>query len=472
MHCSEENSRFSKVDWLTEKKPHILQISPYEISGGAAKIALDLHESYRFRGYPSYMAVGRKDHDDNNVFLIPNGKHASYWMRFWQGLESYLTASHHGGLAKIPAALAQLKRSIQTELGVENFDFPGTYDLLDLPPEPPDIIHAHNLHLDYFDLRALPWLSQQIPLILSMHDAWLLSGHCAHSINCERWMTGCGHCPDLRIYAPVKRDATSYNWQRKKRIYAKSRLYIATACQWLMEKVEQSMLYPAVVGTRLIPYGVDLTVFKPRHKDEARAAINIPQDKPVLMLRAKSLNKKNYWMDYQAVQAVVEAIVTQSQVPVTVVALGADKPSEHFGQSEIRYIPHLKDHLALVQYYQAADVFIHAARADTFPLTILEALACGTAVVATGVGGIPEQIVDGVTGFLTPAGDSKAMIDRVLHLLSNMELCRQMGQNAAEDARKRFDHERYVSDYLDWYYEILEADPLRKNDHKRLFPET
>jgi len=442
---------------LTGKLPRILQISPNQTSGGANKVAQYLHESYRARGYLSYMAVGRKDLDDDNVFRIPNEEKASPWTRFWQRMENSLIKNHHSGLAKIPASLSQLKQSTQTELGIENFDFPGTYDLLSLPPERPDIIHAHNLHLDYFDLRALSWLSRQVPLIISMHDAWLLSGHCAHSFSCERWKTGCGHCPDLQVYVPVKRDATAFNWRRKKQIYAKSRLYIATACQWLMRKVEQSMLYPAVVETRLIPYGVDLTVFRPRKKSEARAATNLPQDRPVLMLRAKSLNRKNYWMDYQVMQAAIDVIVTQPQMPVTIIALGMDKPSEHFGQSEIRYIPHLKDHHTLSQYYQAADVFIHPARADTFPLTILEALACGTTVIATRVGGIPEQIVDGVTGFLTPTGDSKTMIDRVLHLLSDMELCSQMGQNAANDAKKRFDHERYVNDYLDWYQEIMRS---------------
>jgi glycosyltransferase involved in cell wall biosynthesis len=453
---------------LINKTPRILQISPYEISGGAAKVALDLHQTYRSRGYSSYLAVGRKDRNDDHVFLIPNQKYSSTWTHFWQQIKNRLIAAHHSRLAKIAARLSQVevKQIVQAELGIENFDFPGTYDVLNLLNDPPDIVHAHNLHLNYFDLRALPWLSRQIPLIISLHDAWLLSGHCAHSIGCERWITGCGKCPDLRIYAPVKRDATAYNWRRKKRIYANSRLYIATASQWLMKKVEQSMLYPAVLETRVIPYGVDLSVFNPWSKSEARAALNIPQDKAVMLLRAKSLMKNNYWLDYQVTTAIIDAIMAQSQTPVIIIALGDKRPTEYFGQSEIRYIPFLPDHRALAQYYQAADIFFHPARADTFPLAVLEALACGTPVVATQVGGIPEQILDGMNGFLAPASDSKTMIERILRLLRDPELCSQMSQSAANDARKRFDHERHVSDYLDWYREILESRlPLRQTVH-------
>jgi glycosyltransferase involved in cell wall biosynthesis len=455
---------------LTNKFPCILQISPSEGPDGATKVVMDLHHSYQSRGYPSYMAVGRKDYNDGHVFLIPNQKYTSPWMRFWKRIENQFIALHHSDTARIPAAIAQIKRSLLKEFGIENFDFPGTYEVLNLTPDSPDIVHAHNLHLNYFDLRALPWLSRQVPLILSMHDAWLLSGHCAHAIGCERWITGCGKCPDLQIYPSMKRDATAYNWRRKKRIYANSCLYIATPSQWLKKKVEQSMLSPAVMETRVIPYGVDLTVFGPRKKSEARAALNIPQDKAVMLLRAKSLKtKNNYWLDFHAAQAVVDFMVAQSQIPVTIIVLGDDHPNEYFGQSEIRYIPYLTDHRNLAQYYQAADIFFHPARADNFPLVVLEALASGTPVVATQVCGIPEQIIDGVTGLLTPPGDSKSMIDRILHLLSTPELCSQMGQNAASDASKRFDHERHVSDYLDWYREILESQLLLKIDSRRAY---
>ncbi|MFZ5910093.1 MAG: glycosyltransferase [Chloroflexota bacterium] len=440
------------------KTPRILQISPNQISGGASYVALALHESYRSRGYQSYIAVGRKDFNDDNVFVIPNEKYPSFWTRFWLRAQGHLLANHHSVSAKIAGDLSRMKRSIQMELGVENFDFPGTYHVFDLPLERPDIVQAHNLHLDYFDLRTLPWLSRQRPFIISMHDAWLLSGHCAHSFNCERWRTGCGHCPDLQVYPAMKRDATAYNWRRKKHIYAKSRLYIITPCQWLMQKVEQSMLYLGVIGTRLIPYGVDLTIFRPWNKSEVRASLNIPQNKPVVLLKAQYQSKKNFWLDSPLAQAVVESILAQSyRLPVTILALGAQKPNEHFGQSEIRYIPYLKDHHALSQYYQAADVFIHPARADTFPLTVLEALACGTPVVATQVGGIREQIINGMNGFLTPAGDAEAMSERVLRLLNDPELGSRMGQNAAIDARQRFDHERYVNDHLDWYQEIMSS---------------
>lgn len=73
-----------------------------------------------------------------------------------------------------------------------------------------------------------------------------------------------------------------------------------------------------------------------------------------------------------------------------------------------------------------------AAHADTFPTTVLEALACGIPVVATAVGGIPEQVQDGITGFLMPHGDAETMMARIVQIREDDEL--RMGAEAAQDA--------------------------------------
>ena len=88
--------------------------------------------------------------------------------------------------------------------------------------------------------------------------------------------------------------------------------------------------------------------------------------------------------------------------------------------------------------------------------TVLEALACGKPVVATAVGGIPEQIEDGRTGFLVPAGNAKALAERLTHLLSDNDLTQRMGRSAAEAARRQFDLQRQAEAYLGWYKELME----------------
>jgi glycosyltransferase involved in cell wall biosynthesis len=109
----------------------------------------------------------------------------------------------------------------------------------------------------------------------------------------------------------------------------------------------------------------------------------------------------------------------------------------------------------------------------------LEALACGAPVIATAVGGISEQVrgldlsdsglsfnewhrhaVDDATGVLVPKGDAEAMAAALIQVLKNDSVRSRLRQNAIEDASQRFDLQRQVNAYEEWYDEILADDKL------------
>lgn len=445
----------------------ILQVSTLDIGGGAEKVAWNLFQTYRQRGYGSWLAVGYKLSDDPNIFLVPNDGCRNCWTRTWIAASNMLSplvgvVRGAGLLRSWINWIGQPKRLLEILRGREDFDFPGTWQVLHLPPTRPDILHCHNLHRNYLDLRSLPWLSHQIPVLLTLQDAWLLSGHCAHSFNCEKWKTGCGQCPDLTIYPAIRRDATAYNWGRKKEIYAHSRFYIATPCHWLMDKVKQSILMEGALECRVIPNGVDLRIFHPGDRLEARRKLGLPSDALIVLFVSHGI-RSNPWRDYQLLEVTIKRLSQLEEIahPIIMLCCGETGKPQRFGQVEIRFVPWQDKALEIVDYYQAADVYLHPAKADTFPNVVLEAQACGTPVVATTVGGISEQVQEGVTGFLVPPGDSEAMAARIQHLLSNNDLRRSLSIKAAESAHQRFDLEKQVDNYLSWYSEILHDDDLK-----------
>ena len=447
---------------------NVLQVSTVEKSGGAACVAWNLHHAYAKRGLQSWMAVGQKETNDLNVFRIPNDQARSIWTRALFGASSLLQPLERRApgtvlFRKLMRGTADPIRYLDIYRGLEDFRFPGTWRIPDLTSQKPDIIHCHNLHGGYFDLRALPSLSSQVPAILTLHDAWLLSGHCAHSFDCERWRTGCGQCPDLTIYPSIRRDATAYNWQRKRDIYSRSRLYVATPSQWLMNKVGQSILAPAILERRVIHNGVDLSVFRPGDKAAARTTLGLPHNLPILLFVGQR-TKSNQFKDYATMESALRKVATKSNgQDLLFLCLGEVSKDESIGRSRVRFIDYQHDLAKVAMFYQATDIYLHAARADTFPNTVLEALACGTPVVATAVGGIPEQIEDGVTGFLTPPADPEAMATRIQQLLADAELRRTMGSKAAEVARKRFSLDRQVDEYLEWFNDIVSKwQPVRQ----------
>ena len=450
---------------------NILQVSTADRGGGAEQVAWNLFRAYPEYGHGSWLAVRTKKTDHPNVIPLASDVFRSGWARFWLSLrEKQQDAYWMDRLALI----AEPTRFLKIRQGVEDFEYPATWQLLDLIPEPPDVVHCHNLHTAYFDLRTLSALSRRVPVILTVHDEWLLTGHCAYTLECDRWKTGCGMCPDLQIYPAISRDATAYNWRRKKNIFADSRLYISAPCHWLLEEMQQSMVASGIVESRIIPYGIDLSNFHPSDRRAVRAKLGIPDGAKVLLFAANGV-RRNPFKDYETIRAAVAQV--SERMPsqdVLFIALGEDLPGEQIGNISVRFVPYETDIGVVANYFQAADLYVHAAKADTFPNAVLEALACGTPVIATAVGGIPEQVkslgnsdiamsnwqsfgVDEATGVLVKPADAGAMACAIERLLKNGNLRCRLAENAANDARQRFDQKREVMEYLDWYQEIEDS---------------
>ncbi len=458
-----------------EPKPlSVLQVNTHDSRGGAARVAMGLHRAYRDRGIDAWLAVGRKQSDAPGILRIPNeagrSRYASLMLRAGERVRNVSD--------KVPGAwraseifrnAAEPRRWRDVARGREDFSFPATWFLADLPPRRPDVVHCHNLHGEYFDLRALPALGRQCPLLLTLHDSWLLGGHCAHPLACDLWMTGCGDCPDLSIYPSVRKDATEYNWRRKRDIYSGSRLDVATPSRWLMDKVDRSILRPAVLSSRVIPNGVDLSVYRPGGKREARRRLGLGEEARILLFAADWLGR-NVFKDFETIRdAVARTAEKRRKEGLLFLAVGDRGGTEKAGSAEIRILPYQPEPSVMADHYRSADIYLHAAKVETFPLTILEALACGTPVAATAVGGIPEIVrsltpwgqeegirSDDPTGILVPPGDGAAMAEGIDRLLGDEELRRKLGENAARDALTRFDLARQAQTYLDWYAEILD----------------
>lgn len=441
----------------------ILQVSKADLGGGAEKIAWDLFQDFRARGLESWLAVGSKRSDDPDVLLVPleSNSNGTRWSHGWLTVAnrfSTLVKRVRGAwkVRNVLRMIAQPGLLLETQRGHEDFEFQGSWHVLDLLAKRPNILHCHNLHGGYFDLRALPSLSHEVPTILTMHDAWLLSGHCAHSFDCEKWKTGCGLCPDLSIYPAIKRDATVYNWRRKKTIYASSRLYVSTPSEWLMRKVGQSILAAGIVEARVIPNGVDLAVFHPEDKNKARTELGIPQDARILLFVGNT-TQSNLWKDYATLESAFKQVIEHLPTErIILICLGEERSAQRIGRAEVQFVGFQNQSEVVARFYQAADVYVHASKVDTFPNTVLEALACGTPVVATNVGGIPEQIKNGETGFLVPPKDVDAMTASIMTLLTDDGLRRKFSIAAAQDVRERFDLAHQVNAYIDWYRAIDE----------------
>lgn len=413
---------------MTADRPlAIVQLSTADIGGGAEKVAFSLHRLYREMGHRSLLVVGQKRSDDPGVLALDN-------------------SGRRGGLGLLRSAASRL-------LGWQDINHPGSHRLRELVGIPWDVLHAHNLHGSYFDLAALPALSRLAPTVLTLQDNWLQTGHCAYYFDCGRWRTGCGQCQDLAIYPGITHDGTRFNWRRKQRLLSKSRLWLTAPSQWLLDEARESLL--AGHPMRLLPNCVDLEAFSPGSRSEARAALKLPAEAPMVAFSATGA-LTNPFKDGPTLLAALARLV--ARVPgVVLVALGGGEVPKELSSvaGSVIVRPYERDERRVALYYRAADVMAHAARVDNAPLVVIEAQACGLPVVASRVGGIPEHVIDGQTGRLVPPGDSEALAAALQAVLSDHRQATELAKAALERVKARHDIRAQARELVSWYSELI-----------------
>ena len=424
---------------------------------------MDLHREFRRVSQTGEMdleasvVVGWKRSHDPNIYEIHPDDPANVWQRTWLAIADRIPAATPA--RHVREKLAFFPRWFDDLRGHECFRYAASRDIVGRLPNRPDVLHAHNLHGRFFDLNALPDYSARFPFLITAHDAWLLAGHCAHSFDCERWLAGCGDCPYLETYPALRRDATAFNWERKREILRRSRLYVTAPSQWLLNKFSASPIGEFLKLQRPVPNGMDLEIYRPaKDRAELRQRLGIPADAFVAMFAANGI-RNNPWKDWRTLLRAIETL--GSRVPegreLIFLALGEAAPEERLeriGRSLVRFLPFDPNPSGVADWYAASDVYVHATRADTFPLVVLEALSSGLPVIGTAIGGVSEQLTENRNGFLVAQGDSGAIVDRVLQLMNQSEMRKSFAQNARRAAETNFSLEKMAKEYLAMYDEI------------------
>lgn len=107
------------------------------------------------------------------------------------------------------------------------------------------------------------------------------------------------------------------------------------------------------------------------------------------------------------------------------------------------------------ELYSLSDLMLLLSEKESFGLVALEAMACGVPCIGTNVGGIPEVIVDGETGYICELGDIRSITDKAVNILSNVELHRKYVVNSMELAERKFSAEQIVAEYENIYYQLV-----------------
>lgn len=411
----------------------VLHINTWGGIGGAFIASNRLHRALQAAGIDSAYAYGRAFNNSDT------------------GLKDI--ADYHR-LERASALREKVITKASRKLGLNDITRFSTFDL---PKKDffksASVLNFHNLHSDFFSYLALPKLTAQKPAVWTLHDMWSFTGHCAYSYGCDRWQTGCGHCPALGEEPQVSRDATHWEWQLKHRAYGRAHITIAAPSTWLTQQAKRSPLLSGF-DIQHIPNGIDTQQYQPLDAQHCRSVLNIPPSKRVLMFAAQSLTNARKGGDllFDALMALPTTF--KDDTLLLTFGSGSDQKLNALGMETLSMGYVSSDRLKAI-LYSAADVFVFPTRADNLPLVLQESMACGTPMVSFDVGGVADLVRPGITGELAEAENTQALSAQIVKLLESDSQRADMRKRCREIAVSEYSIERQRDRYIEIYKRLV-----------------
>lgn len=306
----------------------------------------------------------------------------------------------------------------------------------------PDIIHLHNIHQYCINFPLLfNYINKKkIKVVWTFHDCWPITGHCAHfdMVNCEKWKTGCNHCPIYQYYPKSIWDNSKIMYRKKRELFSSiDDLTIVTPSNWLNNIVSKSYLKEKTIVT--IHNGINLEVFKPIRTEKRN-------EKCILLGVASS------WDETKGLDVFIRLAETLPMEKYEIIMVGTNETIDRMIPKSIISVHKTDNQDELAKIYSRADYFINPTREDTFPTVNIEALACGTPVITYDTGGSPE-IIDSSCGIIIKKNDEDCLIKTILCLGNKpcftVEACRRRAM--------LFNENNLFESYFQLYLKLCQA---------------
>jgi glycosyltransferase involved in cell wall biosynthesis len=358
---------------------NVLHLSTTD-SGGAAGAAIRIHRALRAGGTRSRLLVAVKRGSAPDVERLDRPRDRA-WAPVWQRLNAAVlrwasrrrrplfspTPFTHGGLRHHPA--------------VAEADVICLYWIAGL--------------LSPAAIAALPK-----PLAWRLSDEWAYTGGCHYAEGCMRFQSACGRCPVLG--SDAEPDLSTHGQMPRIDAFSRRAPVIVAPSRWIAGRARASRAF-AAARIEHIATGVDTAVFTPANRSEARAALGFNASDRVIAFGAAGATEDPR-KGFDLLREALAALARRGEADgVQVVLFGTDAaaslpvPARAFG--------HVGDEARLARLLAAADACAVPSRADNLPQVALEAIACGTPVVAFDVGGVGDAVRHRAGGWLAPAFD-------------------------------------------------------------------
>jgi glycosyltransferase involved in cell wall biosynthesis len=308
-------------------------------------------------------------------------------------------------------------------------------------------------------------MTAEKPSVYTIHDAWLLSGHCVHSMGCDKWRYGCGTCANLDVDFPMQKDNAAFMWEMKKSTLEKANIDIVVASDYMMELVRQSPITNNIKHIHKIPFGVDTELFSPAADKEAlHQKLKIQKGNFVISFRMDSQ------YTFKGISCIIEALRRlDPSKPVTLLTVGSKGGLNQF-KSRYQVIDYewVTESNLMADIYKASDLFLMPSTAEAFGMMAIEAMACGIPVLVCDGTALPNVTFAPECGINIPQNDSEMMCRVIERMICSPCECETRGTLGRKLALENYRFEDYIERHLELYEEVHTRRYSKENDTKQV----
>jgi glycosyltransferase involved in cell wall biosynthesis len=404
--------------------------------GGAARAALRIHGAVRAVGVESTLHVSRRTAADPSV-VGPRGAvgKAAALVRPRLGRLPLRWSRTTSEAKRSPALLPSLRVRRLNQSDV-------------------DLCHLHWVADEMLSVEDIGRI--QKPVVWTLHDMWAFSG-AEHLAWDDRYREG--YRRSNRAPGESGLDVNRWTWLRKRRSWARP-MQIVTPSRWLAECVRASALmgdWPVEV----IPNPVDLEAWQPIDKAAARGILGIPPEARVVAFGSMGDNLAHH-KGGDLLGAALTALRDRG-TDVELLIFGEDGSAP--GVTTAARTHHagiLSDEVSMRLVYSAADALVIPSRLDNLPNTGVEALACGTPLVAFRACGLSDMVVHEETGYLARPFDPADLASGIAWVAGDAARAASLGRNGRAFAEARFAAPSVGALYRALYEQVIDRTRLRR----------
>lgn len=302
-------------------------------------------------------------------------------------------------LAGRPKGL-ELFSTLNSSVDARRFDF----------LEDADIIHLHWVS-NFIDYEYFFRRFSHKRFVWTLHDMNPFTGGCHHSDGCLKFQTDCISCPQLKHTQNENLSLEIQNSKIRGLEYLDDNQMIITApSEWLLTLSRKSRTLGRFKHF-VVPNPTFIIHEQMENIKAMKQGLGLPEDKKIILFVSDNLNN-----DRKGIGFLFETVHAMEHKDILLVGIG--HKAKPYKDLDIHYTSKISDVHLLAKYYTCADVFIHPSLAENSPLVIIEALSCGTPVIASDVGGIPE-LIDDKNGILFKVGNQVELKNAITEVLYN-----------------------------------------------------